>query len=57
MALTAKGLHRSAGAVDPLVAATAELQGLPVPHYDEDFETIASFIGRRTRWPAPPGSP
>ncbi|MFE9170216.1 PIN domain nuclease [Streptomyces kebangsaanensis] len=54
--LTAKSLHRSAGAVDLLVAATAELQGLTVLHYDNDFETIASVTGQRTQWLAPPGS-
>ncbi|WP_073946002.1 PIN domain nuclease [Streptomyces kebangsaanensis] len=54
--LTAKGSHRSAGAVDLLVAATAELQGLTVLHYDNDFETIASVTGQRTQWLAPPGS-
>ncbi|OIJ89543.1 PIN domain nuclease [Streptomyces colonosanans] len=55
-ALTAKGLHRSAGAVDLLIAATAELQGLTVLHYDNDFETIASVAGQPTQWLMPPGS-
>ena len=54
--LTAKGCHRSAGAVDLLVAATAELQGLTVLHYDNDFETIASVTGQPTQWLMPPGS-
>ncbi|GAQ65650.1 MULTISPECIES: PIN domain nuclease [Streptomyces] len=54
--LTEKGQHRSAGAVDLLVAATAELQGLILLHYDNDFETIASVTGQRTQWLAPPGS-
>ncbi|WP_372337766.1 hypothetical protein [Streptomyces sp. MK5] len=54
--LTAKGLHRSAGAADLLVAAPAELRGLTVLHYDKDFETIASVTGRPAQWPAPPGS-
>ncbi|MGV9995040.1 hypothetical protein [Streptomyces sp. NPDC003374] len=54
--LTDKGPHRSAGAVGLLVAATAELRGLTVPHYDTDFETIASVTGQPTQWPAPPGS-
>ncbi|GHK04729.1 ribonuclease VapC [Streptomyces sp. Y2F8-2] len=54
--LTAKGCHRSAGAVDPLVAATAEPQGLTVLHHDNDVETIASVTGRPTRWLMPPGS-
>jgi predicted nucleic acid-binding protein len=54
--LTASGRHRSAGAVDLLVAATAELQGLTLLHYDNDFETIASVTGQRTQWLVPPGS-
>jgi predicted nucleic acid-binding protein len=54
--LTAKGAHRSAGAVDLLVAATAELRGLTVLHYDKDFETIASVTGQPSQWLAPPGS-
>ncbi|MFI2508433.1 PIN domain nuclease [Streptomyces sp. NPDC018972] len=54
--LTAKSRHRSAGAVDLLVAATAELQGLTVLHYDNDFDTIASVTGQPTQWLAPPGS-
>ncbi|MGV9341724.1 PIN domain-containing protein [Streptomyces sp. NPDC003688] len=54
--LTAKAQHRSAGAVDLLVAATAELQGFTVLHYDDDFETIASVTGQPTQWLMPPGS-
>jgi hypothetical protein len=54
--LTEKGQHRSAGAVDLLVAATAELQGLTMLHYDNDFETIASVTGQPTQWLAPAGS-
>ncbi|MFE3030236.1 PIN domain nuclease [Streptomyces canus] len=54
--LTEKGRHRSAGAVDLLVAATAELQGLTMLHYDNDFETIASVTGQSTQWLAAPGS-
>ncbi|MEU0970734.1 PIN domain nuclease [Streptomyces sp. NPDC005917] len=54
--LTVKGHHRSAGAVDLLVAATAEIQGLTVLHYDNDFETIASVTGQPAQWLMPPGS-
>ncbi|MGW2964008.1 PIN domain-containing protein [Streptomyces sp. NPDC001220] len=54
--LTVKGQHRSAGAVDLLVAATAEIQGLTVLHYDNDFETIASVTGQPAQWLMPPGS-
>ncbi|MDT0484723.1 MULTISPECIES: PIN domain nuclease [Streptomyces] len=54
--LTEKGRHRSAGAVDLLVAATAELQGLIMLHYDNDFETIATVTGQPTQWLAAPGT-
>ncbi|KES06368.1 twitching motility protein PilT [Streptomyces toyocaensis] len=47
--LTAKGEQRSAGAVDLLVAATAEEAGLTLLHYDRDFETIARTTGQPAR--------
>ena len=54
--LTQHGRHRSAGTVDLLIAATAELQGLTVLHYDRDFETVAEVTGQAAQWLAPPGS-
>ncbi|MFF1506123.1 PIN domain nuclease [Streptomyces sp. NPDC058326] len=54
--LTNRGEHRSAGPVDLLVAATAELSGLTLLHYDRDFETIARVTGQPTEWVAPPGT-
>lgn len=54
--LTEAGEHRSAGPVDLLIAATAELQGLTLLHYDRDFETIAAHTTQPTRWLAAPGS-
>jgi predicted nucleic acid-binding protein len=54
--LTESGAHRSAGAVDLLVAATAELSGLTVLHYDNDFDTVAHVTGQPTRWLAKAGS-
>lgn len=39
--LTEHGEHRSAGAADLLVAATAELAELTLLHCDRDFEAIA----------------
>lgn len=44
--LTERGQHRSAGTVDLLVAATAELQGLTVLHHDNDFDTIVAVTGQ-----------
>ncbi|QGV80540.1 PIN domain nuclease [Streptomyces ficellus] len=54
--LTERGEHRSAGPVDLLLAAAAELSGLTVLHYDADFETVARATGQPTTWIAPPGS-
>lgn len=54
--LTAHGTHRSAGAVDLLVAATAEAHQLTLLHYDRDFEQIAQVTGQPMRWLAPPGA-
>ncbi|MGP4000456.1 PIN domain nuclease [Streptomyces sp. 8N706] len=54
--LTALGRHRSAGPVDLVVAATAELQGLTLLHYDRDFETISGATGQATQWLMPSGS-
>jgi predicted nucleic acid-binding protein len=46
--LTDRGEHRSAGPVDLLLAATAELSGLTLLHCDRDFETIARLTGQPT---------
>jgi predicted nucleic acid-binding protein len=54
--LTKRGHHRSAGPVDLLLAATAELSGLIVLHYDRDFETVAKVTNQPTQWIAPPGT-
>lgn len=55
-ALTLTGKHRSAGAVDLLVAAAAELNSLVLLHYDHDYEQIAVVTGQPTVWLAPAGS-
>jgi hypothetical protein len=49
-ALTARGQHRSAGAVDLIVAATAELLGLTLLHRDHDFDTVAAITGQAVQW-------
>ncbi|MGC4788688.1 PIN domain nuclease [Micromonospora sp. DT178] len=54
--LTARGTHRSAGAVDLLIAATAEYQGLSLLHYDRDFDQISEVTGQPMRWLAPAGT-
>ncbi|MFC7220336.1 PIN domain nuclease [Streptomyces polyrhachis] len=46
--LVEHGEHRSAGPVDLLVAAAAELSGLTLLHRDRDYETIARHTGQPT---------
>ncbi|MGO4614306.1 PIN domain nuclease [Nocardia sp. 2YAB30] len=48
--LTKRGRHRSAGPVDPVVAATAELRGLTLLHRDHDFDCIAAVTGQPHQW-------
>lgn len=51
--LTQRGQHRSAGPVDLVVAAAAELQGLTLLHRDKDFECIAAVTGQALQWYGP----
>jgi predicted nucleic acid-binding protein len=55
-AMTARGTHRSASVVDLLLAATAELSGLTLIHYDHDFDEIVKVTGQSAVWVAAPGS-
>jgi predicted nucleic acid-binding protein len=55
-AMTAQGTHRSAGAIDLLLAATAELNMLTLIHYDHDFDEIVKVTGQPTAWVAAAGS-
>jgi predicted nucleic acid-binding protein len=41
---------------DLIIAAAAELAGLTVLHYDEDFELIASVTGQTHTWIVPRGT-
>jgi predicted nucleic acid-binding protein len=54
--LTDRGWHRSASAVDLLVAATAELHSLTLLHYDHDYDQIVTVTGQPAAWIAEPGS-
>jgi predicted nucleic acid-binding protein len=45
-AMTEKGSHRSAGAVDLLIAATAERERLTVLCDDRDYLTVAATTGQ-----------
>jgi predicted nucleic acid-binding protein len=48
--------HRGFRLPDLIIAATAELAGLTVLHYDEDYERIAKVTGQPVEWVAPKGS-
>ena len=48
--------HRSVKIPDLLVAATAELAGLTVLHYDEDYERVSAVTGQGTEWVVERGS-
>lgn len=48
--------HRSVKHADLLIAAAAEAAGVPVLHYDEDYERIAAVTGQPIRWLAAQGS-
>jgi predicted nucleic acid-binding protein len=56
--LAAQGnqLHRSVKHPDLFIAACAERHGVPLVHYDQDFDTIARVTGQAMRWAAPRGS-
>ena len=48
--------HRAVRHPDLLIAAAAEAAGLPVLHYDEDYDRIAALTGQDVRWLASRGS-
>lgn len=48
--------QRQVGHADLLIAAAAEAAGVPVLHYDGDFDLITQVAGIDTRWVRPKGS-
>jgi hypothetical protein len=54
--LAATGRHRGAPLPDLIVAATAEIHGARVLHYDADFDLIAGVTGQKMEWVVPRGS-
>lgn len=56
LALVQRGHHRSAGVADLLIAATAEVEGLTLLHYDADFDLIAEVTAQPMEWVVPRGS-
>ena len=53
--LARRGQHR-VPLPDLLIAATAELNGVAVIHYDADYDRIAQVTGQPTEWVVPRGS-
>src|SRR6516164_2922485 len=49
-ALSDRGQHRAPSGPDLIIAATAELAGLTVLHFDKDFDLIASITGQPAEW-------
>jgi predicted nucleic acid-binding protein len=48
--LADRGQHRAPSVPDLIIAATAELAGLTVLHFDKDFDLIASVTGQPAQW-------
>jgi predicted nucleic acid-binding protein len=55
-ALAATSRHRHFRLPDLIIAATAELHGATVLHYDADYDRIAAVTGQAVEWVAPKGS-
>jgi predicted nucleic acid-binding protein len=55
-ALAAISQHRHFRLPDLIIAATAELHGATVLHYDADYDRIAAITGQPVEWVAAKGS-
>ena len=55
-ALATASQHRQFRLPDLIIAATAELNGATVLHYDLDYDRIAAVTEQATEWVAPKGS-
>jgi predicted nucleic acid-binding protein len=55
-ALARTSQHRNFRLPDLIIAATAELNGATVLHYDTDYDRIAEVTGQPTEWVAARGS-
>jgi len=54
--LAPEGDHRRVPPADLLLAATAEAAGVPLVHYDRDYERVAAVTDLRHRWMVADGS-
>jgi len=48
--------HRAVKHADLLIAAASELAGVPLVHYDKDYDLISSITGQPARWVGQRGS-
>ncbi len=55
-AMAATSQHRHLRLPDLIIAATAELAGATVLHYDADYDCIATITGQPTEWVTAQGS-
>ena len=56
LALAANGDHRRVPPADLLLASAAEDAGVPLVHYDRDYERIAVVTALRHQWLVPDGT-
>ncbi len=56
LSLAASGDHRRVPPVDLLIGSAAELAGVPLLHYDRDYERIAQVSALEHRWLLPDGA-
>jgi predicted nucleic acid-binding protein len=54
--LAANSQHRNFTLPDLIIAATAEVHGATVLHYDSDYDRIAEVTGQSTEWVCSKGS-
>jgi predicted nucleic acid-binding protein len=56
VALSDNGDHRRVPPVDLLIGVAAELAGVPLVHYDRDYDRIARVSDLQHHWLAPDGA-
>jgi predicted nucleic acid-binding protein len=56
LALAGEGEHRRVPPVDLLIGCAAEAAGVPVVHYDRDYERIAGVSRLQAHWLLPDGA-
>lgn len=54
--LSANGDHRRVPPADLLIAGAAESAGVPLVHYDRDYERLARVSALEHRWLLPDGT-